>query len=91
MQRKAMQLLVMVALATFGSPAYAQGLTRVTGVLQNWKGELLTIIPIVAVLGILIAVIAWWMDFVRWHSFVKIAVGCLIIGSADMLVRSFLG
>ena len=91
MKRKAMQLAFVVGLAVSGTPAQAQGLSRATGVLQNWKAEILSAVPIIAALALIVFAVLWMTEVIRFHTLVRVGVGLLIIGSADLIVRSFMG
>ncbi len=90
MKTKAMQLAFAVAMAASGAPARAQGLSRATGVLTNWKGEILTIVPIVAALALIVFAVLWMTEVIRFHTLVRVGIGLLIIGSSDLIVRSFM-
>ena len=93
MKTKAMQVAFAfaVAMAMPGATAQAQGLSRATSVLTNWKAEVLTIVPIVAALALIVFAILWMTEVIRFHTLVRVGVGLLIIGSADLIVRSFMG
>ncbi len=91
MNRKAMQVAFAAALAMSGTSAQAQGLSRATGVLQNWKAEILTMVPIIAALALIVFAVLWMTEVIRFHTLVRVGVGLLIIGSADLIVRSFMG
>ncbi len=91
MKTKAMQLVFAVAMAASGGTAQAQGLSRATGVLQNWKAEILSAVPIIAALALIVFAVLWMTEVIRFHTLVRVGVGLLIIGSADLIVRSFMG
>ena len=91
MKKKSMRVVFAVAMAASGATAQAQGLSRATGVLQNWKAEILTIVPIIAALALIVFAVLWMTEVIRFHTLVRVGVGLLIIGSADLIVRSFMG
>ncbi len=91
MNNKAMQLAFVVAMTVPGASAQAQGLSRATGVLTNWKAEILGMVPIIAALALIVFAVLWMTEVIRFHTLVRVGVGLLIIGSADLIVRSFMG
>lgn len=90
MKKKAMQVAFAVAMAMPGATARAQGLSRATSVLTNWKAEILTVVPIIAALALIVFAVLWMTEVIRFHTLVRVGVGLLIIGSADLIVRSFM-
>ena len=74
----------------FAPAAFAQGLSEARGFLQTIQDELTTIVPIVAVIGILLAAAGYWFNIVQKDTFIKILVGLIIAGSAVQIVAIFM-
>jgi type IV secretory pathway VirB2 component (pilin) len=73
------------------SPAAAQGLSRARSVMDSFRSELLTIIPIVAVVALIVLGILYATKAVEFRSLMRWFVGVIIVGSASSLVAMLIG
>jgi len=64
------------------SSAFAAGLARAKGALETVKGELLTIIPVVAVIALMLLAVGYATRSVEKETFWRWAVGVIVAGSA---------
>jgi len=69
------------ALAVAAS-AQAQGLERVRTTMESFREQLLTIIPIVAVVALILLAIGYATKFLEKDTFIRWAIGIIIVGSA---------
>jgi type IV secretory pathway VirB2 component (pilin) len=83
---------VSTALAVgYALAAEAQGLSRATSALNNLRSQLLTIVPIVAVIALILLGIGYATRMVHKETFVSWVVGVIIVGSATEIVTMFIG
>ena len=66
--------------------AEAQGLSRARTVMQSFQGELLSIVPIVAVIALILLAILWGCKAIRFVDLCRWGGGVLIVGCASQLV-----
>lgn len=66
--------------------AQAQGLQKAKGILDTFKAEILTIIPIAAVVILIFLAIGYAGRFIEKDTFVRWAIGVIIAGSATEIV-----
>lgn len=78
-----------LAIAATASPALAQGLGQAQSVAEDFRDQIQIIGPIIAVAALVLASIAYLMKFVEKDMFGRIAIGCIIGGSAAALVPMF--
>jgi len=71
--------------------AHAQGLQKAKGVLDIIKNEILSIVPIVAVIALICLGIGYAMNSVQKETFMRWAVGLIIVGSAAQITHMLLG
>lgn len=71
------------------NPAAAQGLLKAKSILESFKAELLTIIPVVAVIALLLLAVGYATKFVEKDTFVRWAIGVIIAGSAAQITALF--
>jgi type IV secretory pathway VirB2 component (pilin) len=76
---------------TFTPHAHAQGLEKAKGILEIIKTEILGIVPLVAVIALIGLGIGYAMNSVQKETFVRWAVGLIIIGSAAQITKMLLG
>ena len=82
---------IMLNLTFFTPHAHAQGLEKAKGVLEIIKTEILGIVPLVAVIALIGLGIGYAMNSVQKETFVRWAVGLIIIGSAAQITKMLLG
>ena len=70
--------------------ASAAGLQKVRGLLDMMKNEILTIVPILAVLSLILMGIGYMMKLVNRDTFIRWMVGLVIVGSAAQITSLFL-
>lgn len=90
MRRKFKQLALTSPLAAFASMAEAQGLSRARSTLQNFQGELMLFIPIVAVVSLVILAVLWGLRVIHFRTLAQWGGGVLIVGCASQLVNMLL-
>lgn len=66
--------------------AQAQGLQKAKGIMDTIKAELLTIIPVAAVVILICLAIGYAGRFIEKDTFVRWAIGVIIAGSASEIV-----
>jgi type IV secretory pathway VirB2 component (pilin) len=86
MKVKLTQFVVAVAMVGGAGTAEAQGLARARSVLQNFQGELMLLVPIVAVIALILLAILWATKVIRFHSLVQWGGGVILVGCASQLV-----
>ena len=86
MKARLKQLVFAVAMVGSAGTAEAQGLSRARSVLQNFQGELMLLIPIVAVISLVVLGILWSTKVIRFQSLVQWGGGVLVVGCASQLV-----
>jgi hypothetical protein len=69
--------------------AMAAGLSKAKGIMDQFKTELLTIIPVVAVIALIILGIGYATKHVDKSTFVRWAIGIIIAGSAAEITAIF--
>ncbi|WP_323000544.1 VirB2 family type IV secretion system major pilin TrwL [Denitromonas sp.] len=76
--------------AVITSPAFAgTGLSKAKGILETFRDELLTIIPIVAIIALISLGIGYATKFVEKDTFVRWSIGIIIAGSAAQITALF--
>lgn len=75
------------ALAT--SPAMAQGLQQAQSITQSFLDQIQIIGPIVFTIIVILTGVGYGARMVEKDTFVRVAVGCIIAGSASALVPMF--
>lgn len=71
-------------------PASAQGLSQAQTVLNTFKSDLTTIIPIVATVALMLCGVLYAMRMMHKDTFVHWFIGILIVGSASEIVSMIL-
>lgn len=84
-------LLSLSCIAFFSSGAYATGLQKAKGILDIIRGEILTIVPIIAVIALIGLGIGYALNSVQKETFMRWAVGLIIVGSAAQITTMLLG
>ncbi len=79
-----------VALASSGTSAQAQGLSRARSTLQNFQSELMLFVPIVAVVSLIILAILWGLRVIHFRTLAQWGGGVLLVGAASQLVNMLL-
>lgn len=82
--RASMAYLALAVAAT--ESANAQGLQKAKGILDTIKSELLTIIPVAAVVILVCLAIGYAGRFMEKDTFVRWGIGVIIAGSASEIV-----
>lgn len=76
--------------AVITSPVFAgTGLSKAKGILETFRDELLTIIPVVAIIALVALGIGYATKFVEKDTFVRWAIGIIIAGSAAQITALF--
>jgi type IV secretory pathway VirB2 component (pilin) len=91
MKAKLTQFVCAVAVVCEAGRAEAQGLARARSVLQNFQGELLTIVPVIAVISLIVLAVLWATKVIRFHSLVQWGAGVVLVGCASQLVSMLMG
>jgi hypothetical protein len=91
MKRKVMQGGAGLVLLTVAGAAQAQGLTKAKTTLQAFQGELMGLVPIIAMLAGIILVVLWKTNVIRARTLVQWGVGCALIGSVSEIVHLLMG
>lgn len=84
------RFLCVVAIASSGANAQAQGLSRARSTLQNFQSELMLFVPIVAVVSLIILAILWGLRVIHFRTLAQWGGGVLIVGAASQLVNMLL-
>ena len=84
-------LLSLFCLAFLSSDAYATGLQKAKGILDIVKSEILSIVPIIAVIALIGLGIGYALNSVQKETFMRWAVGLIIVGSAAQITSMLLG
>jgi len=71
--------------------AHAAGLQKAKGVLEIIKTEILGIVPIIAVIALIALGVGYAMNSVQKETFMRWAVGLIIVGSAAQITTMLLG
>ncbi|MDF4211145.1 TrbC/VirB2 family protein [Pseudomonas protegens] len=78
------------ALAVTTDIALAQGgLSKGKSVLEDFKSELTTIIPVIAIIALMLLGIGYASKFVEKETFGRWAVGIIVAGSAAQITAMF--
>lgn len=75
--------------ATSATPALAQGLSQMQSTSQSLLDQIQTIGPILATIIVVLCGVGYAARMLEKDTFVRIAVGCIIAGSASALVPMF--
>jgi len=75
----------------FALEAHATGLQKAKGVLEIIKTEILGIVPIIAVIALIALGVGYAMGSVQKETFMRWAVGLIIVGSAAQITSMLLG
>ena len=75
----------------FSLEAHATGLQKAKGVLEIIKTEILGIVPIIAVIALIALGVGYAMGSVQKETFMRWAVGLIIVGSAAQITSMLLG
>lgn len=73
------------------SSAWADGLDQARTVLEKFQTQLLTVIPVVAVIALILLGVGYATNFVEKDTFVKWGIGLIIAGSATAITQMFFG
>jgi hypothetical protein len=84
-------LLSLSCIAFFSSGAHATGLQKAKGILDIVKSEILSIVPIIAVIALIGLGIGYALNSVQKETFMRWAVGLIIVGSAAQITSMLLG
>jgi uncharacterized membrane protein len=76
------RLIVIIGALVLPSSALGGGLTRAKDALETIESELLTIIPVVAVIALILLAIGYATKSVDKEVFYRWAIGVIIVGSA---------
>ena len=71
--------------------AHATGLQKAKGILDIVKSEILSIVPIIAVIALIGLGIGYALNSVQKETFMRWAVGLIIVGSAAQITSMLLG
>jgi TrbC/VIRB2 pilin len=75
----------------FSLNAYAHGLQKAKGVLEIIKTEILSIVPIIAMIALIGLGIGYSMGFVQKETLWKWVAGLIIVGSAAQITTMLVG
>jgi type IV secretory pathway VirB2 component (pilin) len=81
--------LAVAMVATSATPAMAQGLSQMQSTSQSLLDQIQTIGPIIATIIVVLSGVGYAARMIEKDTFVRIAVGCIIAGSASALVPMF--
>jgi type IV secretory pathway VirB2 component (pilin) len=81
--------LAVALVATSATPAIAQGLQQMESTSQSLLEQIQTIGPILATIILVLCGVGYAARMVEKDTFVRVAVGCIIAGSASALVPMF--
>ncbi len=84
------QLSFALITTSFAGVAQAQGLSRARSTLQNFQGELMLFVPIVAVVSLVILAVLWGLRVIHFRTLAQWGGGVLIVGCASQLVTMLL-
>ena len=70
--------------------AQAGGLTKARSTLQAFQDELISVVPIVAVISLVILAISYAAKIVEKETFMRWAIGVIIVGSAAPITTMLL-
>ena len=84
-------LLSLFCVAFFSAEAHATGLQKAKGILDIIKTEILSIVPIIAVIALIGLGIGYALNSVQKETFMRWAVGLIIVGSAAQITSMLLG
>ena len=90
MKQKLSRFTVALSMSTFARSAEAQGLSRARSTLQNFQGELMLFVPIVAVVSLVILAVLWGLRVIHFRTLAQWGGGVLIVGCASQLVNMLL-
>jgi len=90
MKSKLSHLAIAVSMTAFAGSAEAQGLSRARSTLQNFQGELMLFVPIVAVVSLVILAVLWGLRVIHFRTLAQWGGGVLIVGCASQLVNMLL-
>jgi type IV secretory pathway VirB2 component (pilin) len=76
-------------LAFLPTAVHAQGLTKAKSVLETFRDELTTIIPIIGVIALIMLGIGYATRMVEKDTFVRWAIGIVLAGSAAQITAMF--
>lgn len=79
----------LTAAAVTSSPAAAQGLSKAKGAFETIESEIMIIIPVVAAIALILAGIGYATKFLEKDTFIRWAVGIIIIGSVSEVIALF--
>ena len=71
--------------------SHATGLQKAKGVLDIVKTEILSIVPIIAVIALIGLGVGYALNSVQKETFMRWAVGLIIVGSAAQITSMLLG
>lgn len=69
--------------------AFAAGLSKAKGIVDDFKQELLTIIPIIAIIALILLGIGYATKHVEKDTFIRWGIGIIIAGSAAEITTLF--
>lgn len=84
-------LFVLFSFSLLSTESHATGLQKAKGVLDIIKTEILSIVPIVAVIALIGLGIGYALNSVQKETFMRWAVGLIIVGSAAQITSMLLG
>ncbi|WP_248345822.1 TrbC/VirB2 family protein [Anaeromyxobacter paludicola] len=84
------QLSFVVAMTSLAGTVRAEGLSRARSTLQNFQGELMLFIPIVAVVSLIILAVLWGLRVIHFRTLAQWGGGVLMVGCASQLVSMLL-
>ena len=90
MMEKLKKFLYPVTLASLPGLTQAQGLSKARTTLTNFQGEILLVVPIVAVLSLIVLGVLWGLRVIRFHTLVQWGGGILVVGCASQIVNMLL-
>jgi type IV secretory pathway VirB2 component (pilin) len=90
MKTKVRLCAVAAAMALTTGSAEAQGLSRARSVLDTLRGEIMLLVPVVAVLSLVVLGVLWGLRVIRFHTLAQWGGGILVVGCASQLVSMLL-
>lgn len=83
-------LITAIGFAFLSVSAQARGLQKAKGVLELIKTEILSVVPVIAVIALIGLGIGYAMNSIQKETFARWAVGLIIVGSAAQITSMLL-
>jgi xanthosine utilization system XapX-like protein len=77
--------------ALLSMESHATGLQKAKGILEIIKSEILSIVPVIAIIALIGLGIGYALNSVQKETFMRWAVGLIIVGSAAQITSMLIG